>query len=149
MLDGIAPAYIAPIPAAFKDENPDIAVSCSYGGVGTCIPAFGRYNEVCAEGPDTDFGKAPRFLLLVQNPPFYAHANAGAPGFALVTTGGFVTDNDQMVLDEYYNPIEGLYATGNCCGLRFGTTYITPIPGVSIGLCYTLGRKLGEHLATK
>ena len=59
-----------------------------------------------------------------------------------------MTDNDQRVVDDYYQPIEGLYATGNCCGLRFGPTYITPVPGVSIGMCYTLGRKLGEHLAS-
>lgn len=106
-----------------------------------------RYNKLCAAGVDEDFGKDPHFLKAVAEPPFYAHANTGAPGFALVTTGGFVTDNDQMVLDDYYNPIEGLYATGNCCGMRFGPTYITPISGVSIAMCYTLGRKLGQHLA--
>lgn len=38
LLDGITPAYIAPILAAFKDENPDIAVSCSYRGVGDLYP---------------------------------------------------------------------------------------------------------------
>ena len=114
----------------------------------TFLATVEEYNEMCAAGADTDFGKDPHFLIPVENAPFYAHANAGAPGFALVTTGGFVTDNDQMVLDDYYNPIEGLYAVGNCCGMRFGPTYITPVPGVSIGMCYCLGRKLGEHLAT-
>lgn len=115
----------------------------------TFLATVERYNELCESGIDEDFGKDSHFLRAVVEPPFYAHANAGAPGFALVTTGGFVTTNDQQVLDDYYEPIEGLYATGNCCGLRFGPTYITPIPGVSIGMCYTLGRKLGEHLATK
>lgn len=106
-----------------------------------------EYNAVCAAGIDTDFGKDPHFLIPVENGPFYAHANEGAPAFALVTTGGFVTTDSQQVVDDYYQPIEGLYATGNCCGLRFGPTYITPIPGVSVGMCYTLGRKLGEDLA--
>ncbi len=108
-----------------------------------------EYNAMCDAGVDDDFGKDPHFLIPVANPPFYAHANPGAPAFGLVTTGGFVTNDDQQVVDDYYEPIEGLYATGNCCGLRFGPTYITPIPGVSVGMCYTLGRKLGEYLAEK
>ena len=42
------------------------------------------------------------------------------------------------MLNEDYQPIEGLYASGNTCGMRFGPEYITPIPGVSIGcLLYT------------
>jgi len=53
------------------------------------------------------------------------------------------------VLNEDYQPIEGLYASGNTCGMRFGPEYITPIPGVSIGMCLTLGRELGKYLAAK
>ena len=37
-------------------------------------------------------------------------------GSALVTMGGIVTDEDQRALDENYNPIPGLYVSGNCCG---------------------------------
>lgn len=106
-----------------------------------------EYNAVCETGVDIDFGKDPHFLHAIVEPPFYAHAAVCEPGFALVTTGGFVTTNDQQVLDENYAPIEGLYATGNCCGMRFGPTYITPVPGVSVGMCYSLGRKLGSYLA--
>ena len=108
-----------------------------------------RYNAVCESGVDTDFGKDPRFLNPVKEGPFYAHVTTPSLGFALVTTGGFVTTNDQQVLDAAYAPIEGLYATGNNCGLRFGPAYITPIPGVSIGMCITLGRELGKVLAAK
>ena len=113
------------------------------------LAAVEAYNAVCEAGVDTDFGKDPHFLHAVVNPPFYAHQAVCEPGFALVTTGGFVTTNEQQVLDEEYQPIEGLYATGNCCGLRFGPTYITPVPGVSVGMCYCLGRKLGSYLAER
>ena len=68
---------------------------------------------------------------------------------SIVSLGGFVTTNDQQVLNEDYQPIEGLYASGNTCGMRFGPEYITPIPGVSIGMCLTLGRELGKYLAAK
>lgn len=108
-----------------------------------------RYNEVCAAGYDDDFAKDPRFLNAVETAPFYAHVTTPSLGFALVTTGGFVTTNDQQVLNEDYQPIEGLYASGNTCGMRFGPEYITPVPGVSIGMCLTLGRELGKHLAAK
>jgi len=108
-----------------------------------------QYNKVCAEGYDSDFAKDPHFLNAVAKAPFYAHVTTPSLGFALVTTGGFVTTNDQQVMNEDYQPIEGLYASGNTCGMRFGPEYITPIPGVSIGMCLTLGRELGKYLAAK
>lgn len=108
-----------------------------------------QYNKVCAEGYDSDFAKDPRFLNAVAKAPFYAHVTTPSLGFALVTTGGFVTTNDQQVLNDDYQPIEGLYASGNTCGMRFGPEYVTPIPGVSIGMCLTLGRELGKYLAAK
>jgi hypothetical protein len=108
-----------------------------------------QYNKVCAEGYDSDFAKDPHFLNAVAKAPFYAHVTTPSLGFALVTTGGFVTTNDQQVLNEDYQPIEGLYASGNTCGMRFGPEYITPIPGMSIGMCLTLGRELGKYLAAK
>lgn len=86
-----------------------------------------QYNKVCAEGYDSDFAKDPHFLNAVAKAPFYAHVTTPSLGFALVTTGGFVTTNDQQVLNEDYQPIEGLYASGNTCGMRFGPEYITPI----------------------
>ena len=106
-----------------------------------------RYNALCKDKEDLDFAKDPRFMNPVAEGPFYAHVTEPSLGFALVTTGGFVTTNDQQVLDKDYQPIEGLYASGNTCGMRFGPAYITPIPGVSIGMCLTLGREVGKHLA--
>lgn len=106
-----------------------------------------EYNTICDAGVDTDFGKDPAFLNPVREAPFYAHLTTPSLGFALVTTGGFVTTNHQQVLDENYQPIPGLYASGNTCGLRFGPAYITPMAGVSIGMALTLGRELGKYLA--
>ena len=54
-----------------------------------------QYNKVCAEGYDSDFAKDPRFLNAVAKAPFYAHVTTPSLGFALVTTGGFVTTNAQ------------------------------------------------------
>jgi uncharacterized protein with FMN-binding domain len=113
----------------------------------TFLATIEQYNSLCDAGVDTDFGKDPRFLNAVKEGPFYAHKTTPSLGFALVTTGGFVTTKHQQVLDENFTPIDGLYACGNTCGMRFGAAYITPMAGVSIGICVTLGRELGKYLA--
>ena len=60
---------------------------------------------------------------------------------------GVNIDEDQHVLDVNYNPIVGLYATGNNSGGRFAIEYSTPMSGLTIGLAMTLGRELGKELA--
>ena len=67
----------------------------------------------------------------------------------LVLMGGLEVNKKLQPLNDAGEPIEGLYASGNTCGMRFGPEYITPIPGVSIGMCLTLGRELGKYLAAK
>ena len=107
-----------------------------------------RYNEVCAAGVDDDYGKDSRLLFPVAEPPFYTIVTTqGRLGTMLSTNGGVETTGDQQVLDAARNPIPGLYATGNCCGLRFGPAYFTPIAGVSIGIAITLGREVGKVVA--
>lgn len=106
-----------------------------------------HYNQLCEQGVDSDFGKDARLMFPIQQGPFYAHVSSPTMGSGLVTTGGFVTTNDQQVLDQNYKPIPGLYASGNTCGMRFGPAYVTPIPGVSIGIALTMGRLCGIHCA--
>jgi hypothetical protein len=108
-----------------------------------------RYNEFCATGRDEDFGKDTQLLHALDKPPYYAQpASSGDTiGHFLVTCGGLLTDEYQNVLNQKKDPIPGLYATGNCCGRRFGTQYSTPIAGVSIGIALTLGREVGRIVA--
>ena len=111
------------------------------------LASVSRYNEMCKAGRDEDFGKDPHFLHPIVEGPFYAAVEVPRTGSDLVTVGGLLTTKYQQVLNMSRLPIEGLYATGNCCGMRFGTDYITPIPGVSIGMAITLGRAVGRHCA--
>lgn len=64
----------------------------------------------------------------------------------MVTCGGIITDGEQNALDENFEPIPGLYVSGNDCGRRFGYDYITPIPGVSLSMAVTLGRECGKSV---
>lgn len=114
------------------------------------LDSVARYNEACRRGRDEDFGKDPSLLFPLDTPPYYAmltdRTKGGAMG-PMVTVDGLWTDDNQQVYDQQLDPIPGLYATGNCCGRRFGVQYSTPVSGVSIGIAWTLGRELGKHLA--
>lgn len=114
-----------------------------------------RYNSLCHEGKDTDFGKDPHLLYPIEKAPFYAcgqrkdsHHPSGQSLKLLVTVSGLLIDEYQQVLGEDFEPIDGLYATGNCSGCRFGFQYTTSLPGQSISIAQTLGRELGYYLAT-
>lgn len=118
------------------------------------LMTVGRYNELCHNGRDEDFGKDPQLLWLIEKGPFYAcgtRKDSRHPGGQslklLVTAGGLLIDEKQQVLGEDYEPIEGLYATGNTSGCRFGFQYTTSLPGQSISIAQTLGRSVGRYLA--
>ena len=107
-----------------------------------------RYNALCRSGRDEDFGKDAKLMIPLDHPPYFLQTHPYSPaGFMLVTVGGLLTDERQNVLGQDYRPIPGLYATGNCCGRRFGPQYSTPISGVSIGIAITLGRLAGRNVA--
>ena len=115
-----------------------------------CKAQIDRYNELAAAGRDEDFGRDPRILLPIDEPPFYGIIQVQEkPALGTVTLNGLVIDHKQRVLDKGYNPILGLYASGNNGGGRWGNHYSTPIQGVSLGMALTLGRVLGKELAAK
>lgn len=105
-----------------------------------------RYNEMCASGADLDYGRNPSTLWALDQPPYYMSVGTIGLGSSLVTMGGIVTDGDQRALDNNYNPIPGLYVSGNCCGRRFGYDYVTPTSGVSLGMAICLGRECGKSV---
>lgn len=113
-----------------------------------------RYNALCARGYDADFGKDSHLLHPIRKAPFYAcgnlkdsHKPGGQSLKLLVTVSGLLIDHNQQVLGQDFEPIPGLYATGNCSGCRFGFQYTTSVPGQSISIAQTLGRELGRYLA--
>ena len=106
-----------------------------------------RYNGYCEAGVDEEFGRAKEVLFPVKDGPFYACTFDPVLGETMVTMGGIITDGDMNAVDANYEPIPGLYMAGNDCGRRFGTEYITPIPGVSLAFALVLGRECGKSVA--
>ena len=115
----------------------------------TWLDSIAHYNELCAAGADTDFGKDPSAMVPVLEAPFYGCKgnlgnNATTP--MMVTMSGVMTDLNLNVTDVEHNPIPGLYAAGNCLGGRYGTGYSTPCAGNSIGMAVTHGRLAGQFV---
>lgn len=109
-----------------------------------------EYNQMCADGIDSLYGKDPVYMKPVDTAPFYGAVvmNECKNTAGLVTVAGLVTDEYMNVLkSDYTTPIKGLYASGNCLGHRYGPGYSTPTAGASMGMALTHGRVLGKHVA--
>ncbi len=111
------------------------------------LDEIARYNELCTKGRDEDFAKDPNLMRPVIKPPFFGCAANKDAGFLMVTLAGLVVDGNQQVLDDACEPIQGLFATGNCAGEIFPLQYSTPIGGSSLGMCHALGRQVGAYMA--
>lgn len=98
-----------------------------------------RYNELCKNGFDEDYGKKADYLehTTILTPPFYALRRE--PGVLTIPGGGLDINTDLQVLDTSGKVIDGLYAAGNVSGNFFGYDYPLTIPGVSLGRATTFG----------
>lgn len=89
------------------------------------VATVNRYNDHCKAGYDEDFFKEPQYLHPIKTPPFYAVKQIG--GSCFNTWGGLAVDEAFHVLDEKFDPIHGLYATGeNVAG---GASIAFVVPG--------------------
>ena len=105
-----------------------------------------HYNELCAAGEDTDYGKEAHRLTPVDTAPFYGAKNTG---YVLCTLDGIQIDTNLNALDVEGNPIEGLYVIGNDSGSYFANTYPNLSTGMACGRTVTFGRHIGKYLAGK
>lgn len=105
-----------------------------------------RYNEMCIEGKDTEFGKRSELLIPLDKPPYIARKFGPA---LLSVVGGVKVDTSMRVLNDEGTPLPGLYAIGNTAGGRYGVDYPMLLPGNSHGMALTFGYLLGLDLAEK
>ena len=113
------------------------------------LDSVARYNTMVDQGKDEDYGREPAVMFPIKKGPFFIQVtdHDSSVGNLMCTMGGLITDGDQEVLGlKDWRPIEGLFATGNCSGGRFGDDYFTPLFGASIGMCITLGRECGKSV---
>lgn len=114
------------------------------------LDEIAHYNEMCAAGEDTDWGRDPQIMRPIDTPPFFGISRVTSKGSVrpgLVQHGGVVGNDHQQVLRKDDTVIKGLYTTGNCLGGRFAVKYQTTQAGCSIGNAATLGYCVGEYIA--
>lgn len=135
------PDAVKPEPLSTIDEAAAV-VGCD---AATLAATIERYNELAAQGVDTDFGKTAAALTAI-NPPYYVYE--GHPGNMLVMMGGIDCDRACRALDANGDPVPGLYVAGNNQGCRFGAEYPMTAPGISHGIALSLGRLAGTNAYT-
>ncbi len=114
------------------------------------LDEIAHYNELCAAGVDSDYGKDAAYMIPIDTAPFFGGAGSTSHSAnpMMVTMSGLVTDETQNVVDKDWNPIEGLYAAGNCLGGRYGMGYSTPFAGNSVGMAITHGWIAGHQIGS-
>ena len=112
------------------------------------VESVQQYSAYAEAGKDEDYAKSPDMMWPINEGPFYAEKNTRNAYLILVTLSGLNVDGNQQVLDQHFEPISGLYATGNCSGGRFPLQYTAPMNGISVGFACVFGALLGEHLGT-
>lgn len=109
----------------------------------TLVKTVKRYNELAKEGSDDDFGKEKSRLLPIEGAPYYG---GWFSGVLLATLDGLHINDHMQVLDENCDPIEGLYAAGNCSGGFFWGSYEDRVPGLTCSHAQTFGRLAGKYI---
>ena len=109
-----------------------------------------RYNQLCREGYDADFGKDASRMFPLENGPFYACTWSTTA--MLVCVGGLESDeNCHTFTGTAENPtrdqIPGLYVCGNVQGSRYAVEYPICFRGISHSLCVYYGYIAGKNCA--
>lgn len=108
------------------------------------VKTIKHYNKLAEKGIDSDFGKDKKYLLPVENGPFYAVEMAVG---AFTTGDGLKVNLNNEVLDDSSKPIAHLYAIGSDgSGIMYGDTYGVEVPGSHAGYCIYSGRNAIKNL---
>ena len=113
--------------------------------VDTFTATVEHYNELAANGEDTDFGKESYRLSTLTEAPFYGVRQCG--GYLICTMDGIQIDDNIHALDANYQPIPGLYVIGDMSGNYFSHSYPNLMSGAAAGRSATFGRLAGQNAA--
>ena len=105
-----------------------------------------EYNEMCAKGEDTRYGKAATMLYPIEEGPFYAFSAAASDVGRMGQEGIITNDRLQPVIPSTGKPIEGVYLAGVIVGGRHANSYMTPMGGMNHGFDVTFGKCAAEFL---
>ena len=105
-----------------------------------------RYNELYELQDDEDFGKEAYRLSSISEAPYYG---LWLGGTLLTTIDGLCINSNMQVLDTDSEPIEGLYAAGDCSGSLYSGNYPEYIVGNACGRTLTFSRHAVKYIASQ
>ena len=112
----------------------------------TAIASVERYNELCANGYDEDFGKTSSRLFAIETGPFYAETLTLAS--SLVCLGGLESDEHCHTFNQDRDIIPGLYVAGNTQGNRFSVQYPIAFCGIASSMALYYGYVAGKNVVS-
>lgn len=115
-------------------------IGCDPAGLSAAVETW---NTAVAEEGHVEFGRVvlPADRLGIEEAPFHAVPMRVGINFP---AGGFRVTTAMQVVDVFAEPIEGLYAVGDCVG---GVSPAIGLGGIKIASAVTLGRVAGQVLA--
>ncbi len=116
-------------------------IGCRAGAVSAALE---EYNRFCRQGRDALFAKDCRYLLPMEEGPYYAIA-AGAD--MLITHGGIRVNERFQALKPDYSVLPGLYMAGVDFGGADADVYNVEMSGHGFGFALNSGRMAGEDAA--
>ncbi|MCT6877389.1 MAG: FAD-binding protein [Lactobacillus apis] len=108
------------------------------------VASVTRYNKMCQQKRDDDFGKEAFRLFPIVKAPYYGIIIGGR---LLATLDGLRINTKMQVLNKNGNAIPHLYAAGNASGGFFWGSYPDRVPGLACGRAQTFGRLAGKNAA--
>jgi fumarate reductase flavoprotein subunit len=103
-----------------------------------------EYNGYCQAGEDRKFHKQERYLIPVEEGPFYAvKMETGI----MISMGAMKVDDHWRAIGKDDKPIPGLYVVGCDAGGLWGESYSLPIPGSANGFSLTSGWLAADDIA--
>jgi succinate dehydrogenase/fumarate reductase flavoprotein subunit len=113
------------------------AIGC---GAAALEATVARWNALCAQRRDADYGRPPGSMLPLDTPPYYA---GRVWPIVSNTQGGPMHDPRQRILDAFGEPIPRLFVAGEL-GSIFGHLYLS---GGNLTECFVGGRIAGREAA--
>lgn len=103
-----------------------------------------RYNEMCENNYDEDYGKDRRYMRALTGKKFYAYKLTIS---AYGSLGGIKINSNYETVTEDGKVVKGLYAAGSDTCEIYNGTYYYNFPGNSMGYAINSGRFAGENAA--
>ena len=109
------------------------------------LKSIERYNELCDDGVDLDFGKQKKDMTPIKQGPFYGIALGS---WLLATMNGVRVNTNLQAIKPDGTAIPGLYVVGNDMGGFFSNSYPQMFGGTAQGKTVCFARLAALHAVT-